>query len=59
MSGGWGEISKNLPMEIENLKPTFRYLWVPVSSIVKVSNDCIRDLGFNLPLHQKLIGVLV
>ena len=33
--------------------------WVPVSSTGKVSDDCIRDLGFNPRLHQKLIGVLV
>ena len=30
---------------------------VPVSSISKVSEDYIRDLGFNLHLHQKLIDV--
>ena len=34
-------------------------LWVPVNSIGKVSDSCIRDLGFNPRLHQKLIGVLV
>ena len=33
--------------------------WVPVSSTGKVSDGCIRDLGFNLCLYQKLIGVLV
>ena len=33
-------------------------MWFPVSSTSKVSNGCIRDLGFNLRLHQKLIGVL-
>ena len=27
--------------------------------ISKVSDGCIRDLGFNSRLHQKLIGVLV
>ena len=27
---------------------------VPVSSIGKVSNSCIRDLGFNSHLYQKL-----
>ena len=34
-------------------------LWVPVSSTGKISDGCIRDLGFNPRLHQKLIGVLV
>ena len=34
-------------------------MWVPVISIGKVSDGYIRDLGFNLRLHQKLIGVLV
>ena len=38
---------------------TTYYLWVPVSSISKISDGCIRDLGFNSRLHQKLIGVLV
>ena len=33
--------------------------WVPVSSTGKVSDGCIRDLGFNPCLYQKLIGVLV
>ena len=33
--------------------------WVSVSSTDKVSDGCIRDLGFNHCLHQKLIGVLV
>ena len=35
------------------------HAWVPVSSTGKISNGCIRDLGFNPYLHQKLIGVLV
>ena len=35
------------------------FLWVPVSSTSKVSDSCIRDLGFNPRLYQKLIGVLV
>ena len=30
-----------------------------ISSTVKVSDGCIRDLGFNPCLYQKLIGVLV
>ena len=34
-------------------------LWVLVRSIGKISNGWIRDLGFNLCLHQKPIGVLV
>ena len=34
-------------------------MWVPVSLTGKVSDGCIRDLGFNPRLHQKLIGVLV
>ena len=33
--------------------------WVLVSSTNKVFNDWIRDLGLNLCLHQKLIGVLI
>ena len=35
------------------------WLWVLVSSTGKVSNGCIRDLGFNSHLHQKLIGVFL
>ena len=34
-------------------------LWVSVNSTSKVSNGCIRDLGFNPRLYQKLIGVLI
>ena len=34
-------------------------MWVPGSSNSKVSDDCIRDLGFDICLYQKLIGVLV
>ena len=34
-------------------------LWVPISLTGKVSDVCIRDLGFNHHLYQKLIGVLV
>ena len=34
-------------------------LWISVSSTGKVSDGCIRDLGFNPWLYQKLIGVLV
>ena len=34
-------------------------VWIPISSTGKVSNCCIRNLGFNPRLHQKLIGVLV
>ena len=34
-------------------------LWVPVSSTGKISDGCIRDLGFNPRLYQKLISVLV
>ena len=33
--------------------------WVPVSSADKVSDSCIRDLGFNPCLHQKLIGFFI
>ena len=33
--------------------------WVPVNSTDKISDGCIKDLGFNPPLHQKLIGVLI
>ena len=33
------------------------YIWIPVNSISKVSNGCIRDLGFNPRLHQKLIDI--
>ena len=40
------------------LKASFD-LWVSVSSIGKVSDCCIRDLGFNFYQHQKLIDVLV
>ena len=28
-------------------------MWVPISSTSKVSDGCIRDLGFNPRLHQK------
>ena len=31
--------------------------WVPVSLTGKMSYSCIRDLGFNPRLHQKLIEV--
>ena len=34
-------------------------VWVPVSYTGKVYDGCIKDLGFNPRLHQKLIGVLV
>ena len=33
--------------------------WVLVNSISKISDGCIRDLEFNLHLHQKLIGILI
>ena len=33
--------------------------WIPVNSTGKVFDGCIRDLGFNSCLHQKLIDVLV
>ena len=33
-------------------------LWVPVRLTGKIFDNCIRDLRFNLCLHQKLIGVL-
>lgn len=32
---------------------------VSVSSTCKVSDSCIKDMGLDLHLHQKLIGVLV
>ena len=35
------------------------YMWVQVNLTGKVSDGCIRDLGFNPCLYQKLIGVLV
>ena len=34
-------------------------MWVPISSSGKVFDGCIRDLGFNPHLHQKLISVLL
>ena len=34
-------------------------LWIPVSSIGKVSDSWIRDIGFNPHLHKKPTGVLV
>ena len=42
-----------------NINYMSSYYWVPVSSTGKVSDGCIRDLGFNHCLYQKLIGVLV
>ena len=36
-----------------------QYLWVPISSTVKVFDDWIRNLRFNPYLYQKPIGVLV
>ena len=36
-----------------------RYWRVPVSSTDKVFDGWIKDLGFNLYLHQKSIDVLV
>ena len=35
------------------------FVWVPINLTGKVSDDCIRDLGFNLCLYQKLIGVFI
>ena len=37
----------------------FLLVWVSVNSISKFFDNLIRDLGFNLRLHKKLIGVLV
>ena len=37
----------------------YQWLWVLVSLTSKVSDGCIRDLGFNPYLYQKLISVLV
>ena len=45
-------------LEVYVIYQILKYTWVPVSLTDKVSNGCIRDLEFNLPLHQKLIGVL-
>ena len=33
--------------------------YIPVSFTGKISDGCIRDLGFNPRLYQKLINVLV
>ena len=33
--------------------------WVLISSIDKVLDGYIKDLRFNLYLHQKLIGILI
>ena len=41
-----------------SLKKKKAYMWVLISSTVKVSDGWIRDLKFNFCLHQKLIGVL-
>ena len=46
------DIKDELYMLISNIRS-------PVSSTGKVSDSCIRDLGFNPLLHQKLISVLV
>ena len=42
-----------------NTHPIINLRWVSVSLTGKVFDGCIRDLGFNPRLHQKLIGVLV
>ena len=34
-------------------------MWIPVSSIGKISDGCITDPEFNPHLHQKLIDILV
>ena len=50
----------NMPTFVKNVMlSNLLKMWVPVSSTGKVSDGCIRDLGFNPRLHQKLIGVLV
>ena len=41
------------------LYPKHFNVWVPINSTDKVSDGCIRDLGFNPHLHKKLIGILV
>ena len=50
----WDHIINIHPSELLSTK-----MWVPVSSISKVSDGCIRDIGFNSRLYKKLIGVLV
>ena len=35
-----------------------QYKWVLSNSTGKVFDSCIRDLKFNLQLHQKFIGIL-
>ena len=50
----------NMPTFVQNVMlSNLLKMWVPVSSTGKVSDGCIRDLGFNPRLHQKLIGILV
>ena len=34
-------------------------MWVSVSSISKIFEGLIRDMGFNPRLHKKLIGILI
>ena len=34
-------------------------MWVLINLTGKISDGCIKDLGFNFCLHQRLIGVLV
>lgn len=58
-------LSRNIITQIEEdnqLFNTYNYtitislscnMWVPVSSIGKVSDCCIRNLGFNPHLYQK------
>ena len=36
-----------------------KYLWIPINLISKISNSWIRDLEFNLHLHQKPTCVLI
>ena len=50
----------NMPTFVKNVMlSNLLKMWVLVSLTGKVSDGCIRDLGFNPRLHQKLIGVLV
>ena len=60
---GWNSLKKKKGIDSIYLLPSkTRYInsrGFQLSSIGEISNGWIRDLGFNLRLHQKLIGVLV
>ena len=50
---------KTKSQEFYNKTEIRRVMFITYKLKLEVSDGCIRDLGFNPRLHQKLIGVLV